>query len=794
MNQIYQEIISIITNPPGNLTYHLVLTFSIAAALQASLNHWRATLFPQVRRTVLGLSLFLALRFILFILAGIAWQGLLNEQILLPPLDRAVALLGIILVLWIWVFPEPSRRSDAATLILGLLALTAFVLSLVWWWGQAGLSTYKTSLPGQVSEIASAALAALGILLLLIRKPNGWGYGAGMLALLMAGHLAALLLPPEPGDYHGVVRLAQMAAYPLLLALPQRFPAPQAPRPPLSLPQPMERRRYGADPQFLEKLFNLSIQTEPGKLCASITSTLSQAMLADVCLLVSPPDPAGDMLVHCGYDLIREQTLDGFLIPAQAAPLVASALSRGLPLRLPASSTSEDLKAFADGSRLPRPGHLLAVPILDRLTTPHFGLVLLSPHSERGWTSEDQELLTRLAAPLAHLLQPEKPAGLQKELAETRQALQAALAELEELRKEQESYLSMLNTDLIPGVRDRAQAESLATMIAAQEQAQDLLASLQAENDQLRQSLLAASESGSQAPDSTQWENELRLALEEIANLKSSLSQADQKFLTLRQQADRGQSSAADTQEIASLVEDLRQPLSSILGYTEFLLGESTGILGSLQRRFLERIRQSSQRSNELVEELSQAASQGNETSVQSLGLVDPNQVLDAAISNSSAQLRQKNIILRLDLPNELPPLDTNREILQRLLEGLLQNAGKATPPQGEIALSAKLQGDESQSQYLLIQVSDQGGGIPAEQTSRLFAQHLQFEQQPIQGAGSPPAELSLIKVFIENLGGRLWVDSKPGIGSTFSILLPTVSDLVIDGLPPDADLGGLPE
>jgi len=784
MNQLYREIISIIINPPGSLIYHLVLAFSIAAALQASLNHWQVTLLPQVRRTVFGLSLLLALRFILFVLAGIAWQGLVNEQTLLPPIDRAVTLLGMILVLWVWVFPEPSRRADAATLILGLLALTALALNLVWWWGQAGLEDYKTSLPGQASEIAAAGVAALGLLLLLIRKPNGFGFGAAMLALLVAGHLAALLLPPEPGDYYGIVRLTQMAAYPLLLALPQRFPLSRATGAQVPPAKTQERRRYGADPQLLENLFSLSAGAEPEKLCATLTSTISQAMLADVCLLVSPPDPRGDMLVHCGYDLIREQPLDGFLVPHGTAPLVASALSRGLPLRLPASSTSSDLKAFADGFELPRSGHLLAVPIPNRPEVARYGLILLSPHSERGWKDEDQDFLTRLAASLAHLLQPKKPTALDKELDETRQALKAALSELEELRQEQETYLSMLETARTPGEIDRDQADSLATLSTDQEAPLNLTA----ESEPLHRSQLAGLDSASLAAESEHLERDLRLALEEVANLKSALYQADQSSLARGHQ---DKLSSVQVQEIASIIQDLRRPMASILGYTEFLLGESVGILGNLQRKFLERIRISSQRLNELIADLYQSAGLGNEPTALALSLVDPNQVIDAAIAHASAQLRQKNILLRLDLPDKLPPLYANLETLQRALEGLLQNAGGATPQGGEISFSAQLQGNGSQPQYLLVQVTDQGGGIPAEHTSRLFARLPHHEQKPIPGTGAPSAELAVIKIFIENLGGRIWMDSSPGVGSTFSVLLPVASEPVAAGLPPEEDFGG---
>ncbi|UCH59391.1 MAG: GAF domain-containing sensor histidine kinase [Anaerolineales bacterium] len=787
MNQIYQEILSILTTAPGNLTYHLVLAFSIAAALQASLNHWRLSSFPQVRRTVFGLSLLLALRFMLFILAGLAWQGLVNEQTLLPPIDRVVSLLGVMAVLWVWVFPEPNRRADAATLILALLALTAFVLNLIWWIGQAGIIDYKSSLPGQTSEIVTAVLACLGILLLLLRKPNGWAFGLAMLGLLMAGHLAALLLPAEPGDYFGIVRLAQMAAYPLLLALPQRFPlSPAQPRPALQA-QTHERRKYAADPKLLQNLLSLSARAEPEKLCATLTSTISQMMLADVCLLLSPPDENGDMLVHCGYDLIREQPLEGLVISEAAAPLVASALSHAQPLRLPASSTSSDSWAFANGFNLPRPGHLLLAPIPDGNTTSLYGLLLLSPHSERSWNNEDQDLLTSLCASLAHLLHPQKTVPPDQELDETRQALRAALSELEELRSERAAYLAVLGNQPLSEDWEQGQAE-------LSDQPQEFLLRLQAENDELRRLLKISESSGSPLQDE-QLENELRLALQEVASLKSILSQADQKYLDVKYQIENQELPGPPAQEITSIVQDLRQPMSFILGYTDFLLGETVGILGNLQRKYLERIRSSTQRIIELLNDLHQRAGSENGHALLAPSNVDPNQVIDAAITHVSSQLRQKNITLRIDLSDLLPSIHANFESLQHALVGLLQNAGQATPTGGEISVSAKLQDNGSQAEYLHIQVTDQGGGIPTDQASHIFSSTSHLEQEIISGTGLPGTELSVIKMLIEDLGGRIWVDTHEGQGSTYSVLVPIAFEP--DPFPaaqfPGGHPGGLP-
>ncbi|MEA2007917.1 MAG: hypothetical protein U9O54_02270 [Chloroflexota bacterium] len=129
---LYSQIINILTTPPGNLTYHLVLAFAAAGALQGALLHWRQSEFPQGRRMVIGLSLLLVGRAILFVGAGLVWQGITPPQTLLPILDRTVTMLGIILIVWLWSFPEPLRVADMASILLGFVALALAIFSYVW--------------------------------------------------------------------------------------------------------------------------------------------------------------------------------------------------------------------------------------------------------------------------------------------------------------------------------------------------------------------------------------------------------------------------------------------------------------------------------------------------------------------------------------------------------------------------------------------------------------------------------------------------------------------------------------
>jgi signal transduction histidine kinase len=122
--------------------------------------------------------------------------------------------------------------------------------------------------------------------------------------------------------------------------------------------------------------------------------------------------------------------------------------------------------------------------------------------------------------------------------------------------------------------------------------------------------------------------------------------------------------------------------------------------------------------------------------------------------------------------------LNADRDALQQILIHLLQNASLATPVDGEISLCARMEDRDIQPGYVLIQVSDSGGGIPAEELPRVFSRLYRADNPLIQGVGDTGVGLSIVKTLVEAHGGRIWVDSEIGRGSTFSILLPLAVDV----------------
>jgi len=540
MSAFFQQIITIITTPPGNLAYHLVLAFSVMGASVSALAFWRATELPQARRMSLGLGLLLLLRVVAFLAAGLAWQGIVDDHLYLPPLDRALTLLSLVLIIWLWAFPAPSRLADAATALLALLAIVLSGLALAWWSRQELSFSFNASPLARLGEAASLALLLLGSIALVAGRPAGWPAGLWTLGIFSAGHIAGLLLPPAEGDYAGLARLAQMAAYPLLFLLPHRSP-PSALFEPGTPSIPSEAARFEPDRNLLQAFLALGTETDPEQVCQAITRTVAHTLQADLCLLLSPPDDTGQLTVQCAYDLGQQDYRRGFILKSRQVPAVSAAIQQGRPLRLPASSTSADLINLQKALGLERAGHLMAAPVTSPSGEPFSAVVLISFSSRYGWTIDDQFFLVKVTQAVAHLLQRHQVlADLQTEVNRDRQSLESLQLELEQLRRENE--VLRIRLESMQGANSQAQVSSLAALISAHEEAQEVIARLQAENDRLQRqrqpgkNLLSRETTPGEAGD---IEAELQFALEEIARLKNALAEANQKILAQSDEDDR---------------------------------------------------------------------------------------------------------------------------------------------------------------------------------------------------------------------------------------------------------------
>lgn len=788
-----QKILELLVQSPGNIIYHLVLVFSVLSSLQAAIIGRQSNPYPHMQRLVFGLGMLLVGQAVLFFSSGFAWQEILDWDLFLPLLDRAVLVFGLVWVVWLWNFPAPARLGDLVTglLLLGIVILFLFTYSL--WSVDTSGQPFNQSSMDLFWNIAALFVVLSGMVILLFSRPPGWGFGFGMLSLMLAGFATHMLLMPAEGGLSGFIRLGQLAAYPLLPTLLYRFSAETAPvieqvkeqkeaapapavqeTPPGVYPRTQERRRYSAGPRTVHSWLELREVNEPEKIIAKMAKALAQTMLSDLCFIVSGPS-YGHVVLQSGYDLIREEELPGTMLEQSTLPVLATALQRGKAVRVcETDAQPADLKALSAALGIDETGSIMFVPISAE-EKPQGGLLFLSPYSNRQWSAEDQNYLSAELELIALIL---RRAQQQAESAGSAERVGDDLrAELESLRLENQKMLQEINQ-----LRSAAAAKppvvapnmELSALVALQEESMEQIATLQAENERLQAALRDKGISVYSPDEMEQMEAELRATLQELAQLQNQLAEANARILILEREARAPSGNGSDNSDVViSVVQEIRQPMSSILGYTDLLLTESVGILGALQRKFLERIKASTERMHTMLNELIQVTALGSGTVDVMPKAVNLSALIDEAVLDTSAQLREKNIALHVDLPQSLPEIYADQDAIQQVILQLLQNAGAVSPQEGSVTLRARLKKDEDQKEYLLLQVTDMGGGIQPEDLPRVFNRRYRADLPLIQGLGDTGVGLSIAKTLVEAHGGRIWVESAPGETTTFSVLLP---------------------
>jgi signal transduction histidine kinase len=757
MSAFFGQIGSLLTDAPGNVIYQLVLAFSVAASLQAAFVTWRTRKSRQDQRPVIGLGAMLAALGLVFVVA-------------LPPLDRAVVFMLLIGVIWLWAFPEPSRRPDMGAIVLTALAAIAAGISVVVFTSQGAAQGFNETVANMLWQTATIALVLIGAALLYIRRTDGFANGLAFLALAFVGH-AIHLVVREEGDYSGIIRLAYVAAFPLLLTLTQRRrTAVRESAPDTGLgPPAAESIRSEADPKTLHALLALAGETDLAEANQAIARSVSHAMRADVCLVGYVADDKSRLDVACGYDLIREDYLQGTSAEDASVPRLVSAIQRGRALRLPAAGTAGDVQRLGDLLGLKNPGNLLSAPVIASDGHVLAALILLSPYSDRLWSNDDQNRLSRIAGALAPAIQRVRREGeAQPEPKAPGEALRDANEKIARLERRNRELSRQVEAIALQAEKDAAQPAELQALRDAKAQADLQIQQLQAE-------LGARAESKPRGPE---IEEELNAALRDMAHLQNELAVSNQKILDLEKKASGGRQKKEQAEVIASISQELRQPMSSIAGYTDLLLGESVGILGALQRKFVERIKASTERLGGLINDMIQLNTLEVGLSDLKPEAMDLNLIIDNALAYTSSQVREKKISIHLDLPKNVAPVNADREALQQILIHLLQNAGAVSPMDGTISLKVQTTEDEGRP-FVMIQVTDTGGGIPEDDLPRVFTRLFRADNVLIQGVGDTGVGLSIARTLTEAQHGRIWVESQPGAGATFNVLLPAVPDAV---------------
>lgn len=232
---------------------------------------------------------------------------------------------------------------------------------------------------------------------------------------------------------------------------------------------------------------------------------------------------------------------------------------------------------------------------------------------------------------------------------------------------------------------------------------------------------------------------------------------------------------------IAALSHELRAPLTAVKGYSELITNGSMGHYTSEQIHLQQIIHSSAERMAEVLDNAIQISAQNKRQVLPRFEETDVTAVIDEALHEISplAQLRELKLVK--DVSGELPTIAADRRHLRRILDNLLSNACRFTPPGGRVAVRAWVQSSERAGDVvrpqLILAVADNGIGIPTEEFNRIFDSFYQIKNPSLADEVGMGMGLAVVRELVELHNGRVWVESVVGKGSTFQVALPITQD-----------------
>jgi len=866
---LVNDFIELITTPNGSLVYHLVTLFAIQIILLVTFGHWlRNRRDPEAgRMLVAGVGLVVA-RALPMLVAVFNLAGQVDANGVLPPLERFLNLAAPLLVAWAFlpVLGKHPRLGVALLLITILIAVGAYAAFAVTWpRDEVQGVIYNGYWQETVWEFSTMVVLALALIAGLIWRRDDWGLLVCLFATWLTGHALQFVRPLEDSHLAGWVRLADLAALPLLAGVVYRrvlsTSAPASEESTLDVVSILDAVRRIETTRDVEAALELA--------ALSIARTVSADMIA-IGLPLPPPargvrivalyPPTGAMLAQRGVTL-----------PVTAHPLLATVLQTGRLERAYTRRKDQTLVSLYRSLGFDQAGPLLALPLVDNGAL--LGVMLVgNPFSQQRWTERSEQVFQAIGASVAAALasarrreSPEQSTALRKALEEVRRLAQLT-TELQGEVERQRQRAEELDTKLRLREQAAAQSQTVAETVIWEQELRELtemrtaleteLAEWREKAEQLAQAKadlqmqLAQAQAELQemqsrpAPVSAQAPAEGGLGGILVGDRQGNVILANQgaqyligrppKMLIgtplrdlfaeplwaqtvthLSQDARPGEVAtvtvdmdgrpvraeltrlpdasgwqgalavmlypeegvAVQTEMLTALIHELRTPMTSINGYTDLLLGETVGIIGETQRQFLQRVKANIERMGGLLDDLLRVVAVDTQTSALAPEPVNFTHVLESVIASLSARFSERDLKVETDIAPGLPTIYVDRDSLVQIMQHLLSNACECSQPGTKVVVRAQTEERdgfvEGLPGYLLVSVTDTGGGIAPEDRRRVFQRLYRADNPLIAGLGETGVGLSIAKALVEAHGGRIWVECEMGVGSTFSFLLP---------------------
>ncbi len=272
---------------------------------------------------------------------------------------------------------------------------------------------------------------------------------------------------------------------------------------------------------------------------------------------------------------------------------------------------------------------------------------------------------------------------------------------------------------------------------------------------------------------------EPRLRLADMPFLQRLAEHATIAIANAQLYAELTRANQSKSEFVSFVAHELKNPLTSIQGYSDVLLKGAVGELSDPQKNFLGTIRLNAQRMNTLVSDLNDVTKLQTDNMRMILAPVDFHRALEDTLRPFEQQIGAKGQTLELDMVEDLPLIRADQNRLIQVLTNLISNAHKYTPENGIIRVRATVDTMPRDNKGRLLppllhaSVTDTGIGMSEEDLNKLFTPYFRSDnpltrEQPGTGLG-----LTITRGIIIAHGGEIWVESELGVGTTFHFTIP---------------------
>jgi len=250
------------------------------------------------------------------------------------------------------------------------------------------------------------------------------------------------------------------------------------------------------------------------------------------------------------------------------------------------------------------------------------------------------------------------------------------------------------------------------------------------------------------------------------------------------------EASRLKTEFLANVSHELRTPLNAIIGYSELLLSGTYGDLDDKQEDRLERVFRSGRQLLNLINDILDLSKIEAGKLDMEMNELDASVMIDDAVTTIRPQANYKQLPIKVDIQEDLPPLYVDAQRMRQVLVNLLSNAVKFTH-EGEINVSVKratvsLREFPDLPQHMISQgnvwlhfsVQDTGIGISEKDQKLIFEAFTQVDGSSIREYEGTGLGLAITQQLVKLHNGHIWLDSKEGEGTTFHILLPSMETM----------------